>query len=258
MGCAYFVSDLHLACADDTKTRVFIRFLEQLFAASVTKSQEAPEHLFLVGDVFDLWIGGHSYFRQRFHEVISAVTKLVDCGVQVHFFEGNHDLHLKSYWQNELGVKVHSDAEYFQLGPCRVRVEHGDLINPNDRGYLFLRAFLRSSPMRALALGLPSSVVKIIGETASRASRKHTSTSKRLSTEEIRFLIRSHAERALAEEPYDLMVSGHVHVVDDQMIEISGRRGRSVNLGSWFDGARAFVLSETKAHFIELRDGITG
>ena len=247
---AYFVSDLHLRDSEDAKTLVFLRFLESL--AENKDVTTRATHLFLVGDIFDLWVGGHDYFRKKFEKVVSAIRKVHDAGIEVHFFEGNHDLHLEIFWAQELGLKVHADSAYFQLAGQTVRVEHGDLINPDDRGYLFLRGLLRNPIVKTLALHLPGRLVTQIGERASGASREYTSTVKGLQKDEIRQLIRRHAEVVFKKKPFDLLISGHVHIRDDIELDIEGRKFRSVNLGSWFDAPGAFFISEAEARFIEL------
>ena len=188
-----------------------------------------------------------------------AIQKVRDAGIEVHFFEGNHDLHLETFWAREVGLKVHTDSAYFQLADKTVRVEHGDLINPEDSGYLFLRGLLRNPVVKTLALHLPGRLVTHIGERASGASREYTSTAKGLPQEQIRRLIRRHAESVFKTKPFDLLISGHVHVRDDIELSVdalpgaaSGGKFRSVNLGSWFDSPGAFVLSESRAEFIEL------
>lgn len=251
MTCAYFVSDLHLKSADDPNAKVFLSFLRQLRVDVMAPIPERPTHLFLVGDIFDLWVGAHSFFVRQFEDIVSAIEDLVKAGVSVHFFEGNHDLHLSSFWWKRLGVHVHTDSSYFDIAGSMIRVEHGDLINLNDRGYLFLRRVLRNPVIRFLILNLPSVLVSAIGTRASRASRQYTS-GKGVSSDEIRNMIRAHAERVFAEKPFDLLFTGHVHLVDDQTMRVSGRIVRSVNLGSWFDQPRAFVLTGQRAEFIEL------
>ena len=259
MDCAYFVSDIHLSDSSGPNALVFLNLLASLRSKALAKAADAPTHLFLVGDIFDLWIGSHEYFAEKFAVVIEAIEAVAKAGVEVHFFEGNHDFHLHDYWPENAAkgaadslIKVHSDEAYFDLAGQRVRVEHGDLINPDDHGYLFLRWFLRTPVMKFLALNLPSTVVKTIGERASRASRHHTSTSKELPEAKIKNLIHEHAIEVYREEPFDLIISGHVHVVDDALIPVSGIEIRSVNLGSWYGKKMAFVLTDTKASFIDL------
>jgi UDP-2,3-diacylglucosamine hydrolase len=241
---AYFVSDIHLVSPTEEKTQVFNRFLGSIGDAT---------HLFLVGDIFDLWVGDHSYFSEKFAETVSLIRKLVESGTQVYYFEGNHDLHLTRFWHDRLGVNVHADASDFELNGTRVRVEHGDLINPDDKGYLFLRKLLRTPVIENLAHALPMSIVRMIGERASKASRTYTSSAKELPKEKIRSLIRSHAERVQAADPFDLIITGHVHVEDDFTWKNGTRSIRSVNLGSWFDQPKAFYLEANGGHFIDLK-----
>ncbi|HVK60507.1 MAG TPA: UDP-2,3-diacylglucosamine diphosphatase [Bdellovibrionales bacterium] len=247
---AYFVSDIHLVSPAEEKTEVFNRFLQSIAAGG---SLEKATHLFLVGDIFDLWVGNHRYFSDKFHTTVELIRALAMAGVQVHYFEGNHDLHLDRFWQERLGIKIHADAESFDLAGLRVRIEHGDLINPEDEGYLFLRWFLRTSPMTLLAHSLPAPLVRLIGERASQASRNYTSTAKELPKDQIRKLIRTHAERVGSVSPFDLIITGHVHVEDDFRFKVAGREMRSVNLGSWFDGPKAFVLNEGGGNFTALK-----
>lgn len=249
---AYFLSDLHLSGPTDSKAHLLENFLRKIRSDLVAGELSSPVSVFLVGDIFDLWIASHGYFQNSFKGIIEAVSELIDVGVSVHVFEGNHDLYMKPFWQNTLGAKVHEDAATFQLGEKIVRVEHGDLMNPEDRGYLFLRWFLRTPVMKLIARSLPEKFVTLIGERASRASRTYTSTAKELPKDKIRAIIRAHAERVLAEEPFDLLVSGHVHVRDDQSIIVGSRSARSINLGSWFDNPAVLKLDEKKVEFIEL------
>lgn len=250
---AFFVSDLHLKGPNDPNTDIFRSFLISLIEESDKGGDERPTHLFLVGDIFDLWIGDHEYFVKAFSEIIDPISRLSEQGVEVHFFEGNHDLHLDPYWSRRIGITVHTEAEYFELGPWAVRVEHGDQMNPDDKGYLFLRWFLRTWIMRMIALRLPSALVAAIGERASGLSRNYTSTAKGLSSEKMSRIIRAHAERAHRDRAFDFLISGHVHVKDEQELRVEdGGIAKSINLGSWFDTPKALVLTSERAEFLSL------
>lgn len=101
-------------------------------------------------------------------------------------------------------------------------------------------------------MNLPARVVAAIGERASRASREYTSGDgrKSVSRERVIDLIHAYAEGAYQEDPFDLIVTGHVHVKDDYSFEPSaGKKVRCVNLGSWFEGSPVFVMTA---------DGFTG
>lgn len=227
----------------EPNAQILLKFLQRLQAT----------HLFLVGDVFDLWIGAHRHFADAYRPLVDAVRALIVRGVEVHVFEGNHDLYLTEFWSRDVGCLVHRAAAVFALAGLEVRVEHGDLINPDDRGYLFLRRVLRFGAVECLARRLPEKIVGAIGRRASRASRTYTSSrSKRIEPDAIRAMIRAHAAREARAEPFDLLISGHVHVADDWTFEVDGRPCRSVNLGWWRDEARAFLLGDEGGEFVDV------
>lgn len=240
---ALFVSDIHIKSAEDPKYELFCEFLEAC-------AQKPPAHLFLVGDIFDLWIADRRYFTSRFERAIAKIQQLTTKGVKVHYFEGNHDLDLKLFWQHKLGVDVRDEAAYYQLDGKTLRVEHGDQMDPEDRGYLFLRWLLRTPLMRALGRHLPNGLVALIGERASRASRQYTSNVKTTSNDRAIEKTRDHAKRAYQTKPFDIFVSGHTHVLEDSWQETAGKRFRCFNLGTWL--ATPFVL-EIEGERISLR-----
>ena len=260
---AWFVSDIHITGPADSRLTVFEGFLRARLTDQTT-------HLFLVGDIFDLWVGGASFFAERYSGVVSLIRDLRAKGVRVVYFEGNHDLHLERIWSAQLGCEVATEPKYYQLGRWLVRVEHGDLMNPDDTGYHFLRSVLRTPFVKWLANALPGRVIQWIGNLMSRSSRKWTSSALKARRDSfIRTMIHSHAERALRRDGYfDLMVSGHVHVEDDYRWEMHSpesliteeyddddtRFVRSVNLGWWLPGEtpRAFRLEEEGGVWVDV------
>ena len=247
---AYFVSDLHIASPEDPK---FTRFLGLL--GSLTG--ENSSHLFLLGDIFDMWLGDHRYFIDRYRPLIDEIERLRDAGVNIHYFEGNHDLHLGRYWAGQLGITVHADPAHVEVAGQLLRLEHGDQMDPEDRGYRFLRWFLRTPAMRFLIYNLPGKLAAGIGERASATSRSYTSETKVIAPGDAVTKIRDHAANVHRQLPFDLIVSGHVHVRDDHTMSGSAGSFRSVNLGTWLDTPCCFVLDESGARFIELdEDGM--
>lgn len=243
---AYFVSDLHLSSSSDARAALFLDFLGEL------EQSGTATHLFLMGDIFDLWVGDHQYFIERYRPIIDAIERLKNQGVEVHYFEGNHDLYLDCFWGKQLGITVHADPAVFRLGDRVVRIEHGDQMDPDDRGYLFLRWLLRTPPIRFLNTHLPGALIVRIGERASEKSRIHSSGKREISESDAIRKIRTHARKMRSESNFELIVSGHVHVRDDFEFETGQGRARSVNLGTWLTGPCYFRLDDTGGELVEL------
>lgn len=242
---AYFLSDIHLIDGQEKNSLALFNFINSIPSLGGT-------HLFLVGDIFDLWISDHHYFQNRFKNLIDAITNLTSLGIEVHYFEGNHDLYINDFWATIPGVNVHLEPAQFQLGSYRVRVEHGDLMNKEDRGYLFLKSLLQSSIMKLIAKRLPGFIVSFIGERMSRASRSYTSHQKYLPEVEIIKFMRAHAIAEYNLRPFDFLICGHTHVKHEEVIEQGEFKLTLINLGSWFDFPKAFVLKEDRSCWIEI------
>lgn len=251
MSRALFVSDIHIHAANDPKAGLFAHFLEECASRSLS-------HLFLVGDIFDLWIADREYFRSTYKTVIDQIVTLKKKGVEIFYFEGNHDLDLKIYWQQELGVKVFEGPTYFDLLGRTIRVEHGDEMDPEDKGYLFLRWLLRTPAVKELGRKLPNPAVKFIGEKASGASREYTSHIKTVSDEDVRAKFRRHVERVYNEKPFDILVSGHVHVEQEETFSPAGKPVHAFNLGTWLKRPLALEVTTDTAKLVSIADWIQG
>ena len=116
----YFVSDVHLGLqVGDPAAREarFVEFLRSL--------PEDTESLYLLGDIWDFWYEYRDVVPKGYVRVFGAIADLIDRGVGVYFFQGNHDVWTYSYFE-ELGMKrleqpalVDVDGKLFCLG-------HGD------------------------------------------------------------------------------------------------------------------------------------
>ena len=243
---AYFVSDLHIGSPTDARAELFLKFLNGL------RGEGNASHLILMGDIFDLWVAAHSYFVDKYQSITDEIVRLRDEGVEIHYFEGNHDLYLRHYWGEQVGLTVHEGPAYFHLGHQTVRIEHGDQMDPDDRGYRFLRWFLRTPPLKFLMPRLPGSLVVAIGNKSSQSSRVYTSETKTISREDTIRKIRTHADKVYDETPFDLIISGHVHVRDQYLVQDGQVAFKSVNLGTWLDAPCYYQLDEAGGKLVDL------
>ena len=66
---------------------------------------------------------------------VSRCNKHLFCcreNVEIVYFEGNHDLHLRYFWGDRLGLTVSAGPRYFELCGRTLRIEHGDQMDPDD------------------------------------------------------------------------------------------------------------------------------
>lgn len=224
----------------------FLLFLEQ--------ADPRENQLYLLGDIFDLWVGGGDFFVKKYQPIVDSLARLKERGMQILFIEGNHDLHIDAFFTKVLKIPVYVEKQYVQINHQIVRIEHGDLINLDDKAYLRYRGVVRHPLVRPLSQIIPGSWWNKLGQKASEKSRKHSSKFHEQNEEKLIQMIRHHAHRALREEErFDVLVSGHMHVFDTYRFEEGGKQATSYNLGSWLGKqVQVLCLDEQGAQWVEL------
>jgi UDP-2,3-diacylglucosamine hydrolase len=224
---AYFVSDIHLESMEERNGQNLLRFLRFL------NTQDVPVDLYFMGDIFDFWLSDHKVFVEKFKDLYPPLIELKSKGSRLVFFEGNHDIHIKPYWQKKLGFKVYKKAHYEKIGNLQVRLEHGDLINLEDHAYLKWKAFTQNPINEFLAHRLPGRFWDWLGRKLSEKSRARSFHFRVENEESIKEMIRHHAHRSFLEKPFDLIITGHMHVKVDEVFDVNGKISRNINLGTW-------------------------
>lgn len=157
------LSDLHLWGPEDPLYRALLRFID-------TKL-ERDDKFFIVGDLFDLFIGGKSVFVKRYFELISALKDLAKKNVEVFYIEGNHDFHLENVFHDCSHIRLYADSLHYEWDGRKFHFCHGDIINWRDVGYMFFRALTRNLVSQCVIEVAPGMVIDKIGQTMSKASR---------------------------------------------------------------------------------------
>lgn len=238
----YFISDLHIKDINERNGIILLRFLNFL------AEQPNPEknQLFLLGDVFDLWVSGHSAFSKKYQAIVDACQKLKRLGTKITYFEGNHDVHVDEFWTRELGIEVYVEARYFEIDRFIFRLEHGDLINQNDVTYLKYRSIIRNPWVEQVGHLVPGEFWDWVGLRASKKSR-HSSSKYRIErSQELVTMVREHAKKVYQERAFDFIITGHMHVFDDFEFTPNQKPFRSINLGSWLEAPNVLEFSNGK------------
>lgn len=238
---AYFLSDVHLKSLEDTNDlknkRNWDSMLRFLF---FLESKSEITDLILLGDIFDLWVGDSLVFYQKYQAIVDAILSVKkNKKINVYYIEGNHDMHLKKFWQSH-GVKVSVDPLYIQLGSKTVRIEHGDLMNPEDEKYLKYRSFIRHSSVQWLAKILPGDWINYLGTRASQESRKHSQIQRDEQKSDLIQKIRKYSQKVWQEKSFDYLVAGHMHIQD----EYNFHSCVAINTGSWLESPKALLLTD--------------
>ena len=107
----FFASDQHFGVPDLAQSRKreerFIRWLEMI--------KKDAQVLFLMGDLFDFWHEWKFVVPKGYIRVLGKLAELKDAGIDIYFFVGNHDLWMKNYFEDELGIPVFFEKRFYDI-----------------------------------------------------------------------------------------------------------------------------------------------
>jgi UDP-2,3-diacylglucosamine hydrolase len=224
----YFASDFHLgvpsAESSLKREKLVCRWLD-------TIKNDAAE-VYLVGDIFDFWYEYRYTIPKGTVRLLGKVAELTDAGIPVHFFVGNHDLWMKDYFSEELGVEVHHapitrtyHGKIFYIG-------HGDGLGPGDRWYKLLRGIFANRVCQWLFSRLHPNLAFYIAKKSSKRSRIITGDSdEKFLGSENEWLFQ-YCRQYLKTHKVDYFIFGHRHLPLD--LDVDGR-ARYINLGEWIN-----------------------
>ncbi len=213
-----FIADAHLLDPADENYRRLLAFLDEIRGSTRT--------LYLLGDIFEFWVGYRHVVFTPYVPVLEALRRLREAGAQIVCLEGNHDFHLGPYFTEVLGVRVFPDGGTVEIDGKQVFLGHGDLVNPEDSGYRKLRRFLRSAPMRLAIKAVPPDLAWEISRWASRQSKKtHEHKRRRWNPEQ---MLTTHAEQRFV-EGHEAVITGHFHAPLFKWTD----QGVLIGLGDW-------------------------
>ena len=199
----YFVSDVHLGLDvkdPDARERRFSDFLNSL--------PENTEALYLLGDIWDFWYEYRDVVPKGYIRVFAALQNLMDRGVKVYFFQGNHDVWTYSYFE-ELGMRRLVQPYVVDIAGKRFCLGHGDGLGPVPSGYRFLRGLFHNRLAQCLFSMLHPWIAFRFGNGWSKSNR--LSHDREYSFGGVDEPLYKFAESFDAQHNIDYFIFGHYH-----------------------------------------------
>lgn len=217
-----FLADAHLISPPEHNYRLLLQFLRQL--------EGNTETLFIMGDLFDFWLGFPLNPYSQYDEVLNALQSLVNSGCRLVYFEGNHDFHMGPVFRQRLGAEIHSGPDVMMLQGRKLFLCHGDQIHHADYGYRLLRLLLHNRIAAAAINYVPPPVAQRIRSYLQGNSRaSYGVNNQRWNYREI---IRAFAS-TVRDLGCDGLVTGHFHIASCEQLE--GPPFTILSLGDWME-----------------------
>jgi UDP-2,3-diacylglucosamine hydrolase len=157
-----FIADAHLRKPGDFNYRTLLRFLEGL--------KGNTEVLFVLGDLFEFWIGYRNNPFTQYLPVLEKLRELHESGAHIIYFEGNHDFHMGPFFEKTLGAEIYRGPRILSIDGKKAYLCHGDQVISNDYGYKLLRILLHNPLTKYLIPVAPYRLTSFIAELMSRHS----------------------------------------------------------------------------------------
>ena len=224
-GTARFVSDIHLRAERPDITGRFFSFLDDCAGAGI-------QALFILGDLFEYWIGDDDLDDEFNREVASRLVALTRRGTQTYFISGNRDFLIGTDFAREAGIALLPELTKVGAGDTAILLLHGDTLCTDDVAYQDFRRLVRSSAWQSSFLGQP--LAQRRAEVA--RLRQRSAAAMQGKSAAIMDVNAQAVSAALRENDCASLIHGHTHRPADHVFELKGEVCTRRVLSDWDSG----------------------
>ena len=223
-GHSLFIADLHLSPALPRATALFKQFLR----AAATQA----EALYILGDLFEAWVGDDELDLPFHREIVQDLAELQRKGVRIYVMHGNRDFLLGERFLHAAGASLLRDPQVLDIHGSPTLLSHGDAFCTDDRRYQAFRQQVREPGWQAAFLAKPYAERRQMAQ-ALREQSEHEKAGKAMAImdvngEAVAATLRTHG--------YPRLIHGHTHRPARHVHEIDGHRCERWVLPDWYEG----------------------
>jgi len=237
--CRLFVSDVHLDAASPEAVEQFLAFLREHAAGA--------RALYILGDLFETWIGDDDPEPQK-ERVRSGLRTLTSSGVAVFILHGNRDFLIGRGFCDSTGCRLIADPIISEFDGERILLTHGDALCTDDHSYQELRSIVRTPAWQRKFLALPVADRDMLANQARAGSKQHTANT----TPNIMDVNAGAVVAAFRATGVSRIIHGHTHRPGIHEIVIDGRTVQRIVLGAWYEEGSYLRYENGRYELLEL------
>lgn len=231
---------IHAVVVADAHLDGFNQELDRFLLFLSTLSRRSIHTLYILGDLFTLWLGSPKLRLPYQQPVLEALHTLRAQGLEIKYVEGNRDYFLAPHYLDAPFVEVASEYTHEVIGARSFYFSHGDLVNVRDTQYRRWREISRNRIIYAGFNCLPRVVAvrlaRYLEQTFRGTNQQHKSTFPA-------DLCETYA-RNVFRTGYDVIILGHFHEARQQEFLLENRRTYLYILPAWKDTPTYLQISE--------------
>lgn len=205
--------------------------MARLFTRFLNADARRAQALYILGDLFEHWVGD-DVLDDPFNATVSnALRTLTNAGVPVHVMRGNRDFLLGQGFARASGVQLIEDPCVIDLYGQRILLMHGDTLCTDDARYQLFRARVRSPWFQRLFLALPKAARLAVARRARHLSEQDKAR-KRMQVMDV---TETAVTQALRAHDCRLLIHGHTHRPAVHNHRVDGRNCERIVLADWYE-----------------------
>lgn len=224
------LSDLHLAPERPAAAAAFHAFTRGPARAAAS--------VYILGDLFDSWVGDDQRREPFAREIVESLRALTRAGVAVHVARGNRDFLLGADFARATGATLLDEQTIVDMHGTRTLLSHGDEFCTDDLAYQRYRAWSRDPARQRRLLRLPYRLRRWIAAWMRRKSASETARK----PEAILDVNAGAIEGAFRSRGVARMIHGHTHRPAHHSLVVDGKPRERIVLADWDD----------RGHFLEI------
>jgi len=236
-----FVSDLHLCAGRPQSNRVFFDFLEH--------EARSARALYILGDLFEYWVGDDDLDDTFNAGIVAALAKLVASGVPTYLMHGNRDFVIGEAFARASAVTLLPDPTMIELDGNATLLMHGDTLCTLDLAYQAFRREARSQIWISALMRQPLAERKA----AVAVLRRRSEQEKRAKPAEIMDVAPTEVEATLRRYGYPRLIHGHTHRPARHVHRVDGHVCERWVLADWYQGGSYLACDESGCHAVHLK-----
>ncbi|GAB4507169.1 MAG: UDP-2,3-diacylglucosamine diphosphatase [Sulfuricaulis sp.] len=218
-----FISDLHLCGARPAITGLFLEFLQQ--------RARSADALYILGDLFEYWIGDEAVEQEEFRTIVRGLRELTTSGTPVFVMHGNRDFLMADGFEKATGCRLLPDPTRVDLHGTPTLLMHGDSLCIDDHEYMAFRAQVRNPAWQREFLGRSIAERDRIVRDFREISKNSTASKK----PEIMDVNQKAVEAIMREHGVQRLIHGHTHRPKEHAFTLDGQLARRMVLGDWYE-----------------------
>lgn len=230
------ISDLHLSSDFPQRT--------QMLSDLLTQQLPSINRLYILGDLFDYWIGDDGSDRLGHRPVVDLIRSVSDRGVTVSFIRGNRDFLVGDQFCEQAGVGLLSDRTVVDIHGQNSVLCHGDHLCTDDVDH---QAFRKQVDSPQWQQGILSQSLE----------QRHQLATKIRTTSDIEKqnkpnAIMDVADQAVVDEfnlnDCNVIIHGHTHRPAVHKTRVNGKTCWRIVLGDWVESPSYLKISADSLH----------